>query len=151
MIIFNLKCNHEHHFEGWFKNKDEFDRQIKNNLVSCPQCGSESILKTPTASRINTLSIKSNFKKEKSSSVVSPQEIKMISEQFIEKLSDYVEDNFTYVGNDFPDEVRKIYYGETEPQNIYGQATQNEIKSLNEEGVSIITVPIKSNGKGKLN
>ena len=152
MIIFNLKCDFEHHFEGWFKNKDEFDRQLKNKLVNCPQCGSANILKTPTASRINTFPIrsKSGFNRSESSAV-SPQEIKMISEQFIEKISNYVEENFTYVGKDFPEEARKIYYGEAESKNIYGQATQNEIKSLNEEGVSTIAIPFNPVGKNKLN
>ncbi|HFD32563.1 MAG TPA: DUF1178 family protein [Gammaproteobacteria bacterium] len=151
MIIFNLKCDSEHHFEGWFKNKAEFDRQMENSLVSCPQCGSDSITKTPTASRINKLSTKSNSEQSNISSVVSPQEIKMIAEQFIEKLSDYVEENFTYVGKDFPEEARKIYYGETDVKNIYGQATQNEIKSLNEEGVSTVTLPFIPVEKDKLN
>ncbi len=152
MIIFNLKCDFEHHFEGWFKNKDEFDRQIKDKLVSCPQCGNENVIKTPTASRINTLTSRSKSDLTKSKpSAVSPQEIKMISEQFIEKLSNYVEENFTYVGNDFPEEARKIYYGETESKNIYGEASQNEIKSLNEEGVSTIAVPLQPVDKDKLN
>jgi len=151
MIIFNLKCDSEHHFEGWFKNKDEFDRQIKHSLVSCPQCGSETIFKTPTASRINTLPAKSEYTRARLSSSVSSQEIKMISDQFIEKLSSYVEKNFTYVGKDFPDEARKIYYGETKPANIYGQATQNEIKSLNEEGVTTIAIPLNPIEKDKLN
>ncbi len=75
----------------------------------------------------------------------------MISEQFIEKISNYVEENFTYVGKDFPEEVRKIYYGEAESKNIYGQATQNEIKSLNEEGVSTIAIPFNPVEKNKLN
>lgn len=75
----------------------------------------------------------------------------MIAEQFIEKLSDYVEENFTYVGKDFPEEARKIYYGETDVKNIYGQATQNEIKSLNEEGVSTVTLPFIPVEKDKLN
>ncbi len=152
MIIFNLKCGSEHHFEGWFKNKDEFDRQLKYNLISCPQCGSEDILKSPTASRINTLSARSETGFRKSdSTAVSPQEIKMISEQFFEKISNYVEENFTYVGKDFPEEARKIYYGESESKNIYGQATQNEIKNLNEEGVSTIAMPLNPVGKNKLN
>ncbi len=152
MIVFNLKCDLEHHFEGWFKNKDEFDRQIKHKLVSCPQCGNENILKTPTASRINTLPTRSRTSaRQNESSVVSQQEIKMISDQFIDKLSNYVEENFTDVGKNFPDEARKIYYGEVEPKNIYGQATQKEIKSLNEEGVSTIAVPMLSVEKDKLN
>jgi len=86
MIIFNLKCDFEHHFEGWFKNKDEFERQIKEHMVSCPTCGSEQIIKTPTASRINRISKKSSTSP---SATVSQQEIKMISEQFIDDLSNH--------------------------------------------------------------
>ncbi|MBN4080062.1 DUF1178 family protein [Beggiatoa alba] len=150
MIIFNLKCDSDHQFEGWFKNKDEFDRQIKCNMLTCPQCGCENIIKIPTASRINTLSSKATSTERLNSSTRS-QEGNLISEQFVEKLSNYVEENFTYVGQNFPEEARKIYYGESESKNIYGHATNNEIKSLNEEGVSIVSLPVKAIKKDKLN
>jgi len=151
MIIFNLKCTSNHAFEGWFKNKDEFERQISTNMVCCPQCGSDDVIKIPTASRINTHPSKNLSHSTTMSSNVSPQEIKMISEQFTENLNNYIEKNFSYVGEDFPEEARKIHYGESEPKNIYGYADQNDVKNLSEEGITVVNLNAKPSDKNKLN
>jgi hypothetical protein len=52
-----------------------------------------------------------------------------------------VEDNCDYVGPEFPEEARKIHYGEAEHRNIYGEATMEEALDLSEEGVEFGRVP----------
>jgi hypothetical protein len=45
------------------------------------------------------------------------------------------------VGNRFPEEARKIHYGETDARGIYGKATVEEVTGLLEEGVEIMPLP----------
>jgi len=63
---------------------------------------------------------------------------------FIEALHEFrkhVEQNSDYVGDTFPEEARKIHYGETEARSIYGEATPEEAKELQEEGVDFHRIP----------
>lgn len=57
------------------------------------------------------------------------------------RARDYVEKNFDYVGDRFPEEARKIHYGETKDRSIYGEATGTEVKELVDEGVTIAPLP----------
>jgi len=77
MIVLNLKCESNHQFEAWFKNKNEFTRQTDDKMVTCPMCSSPVVN--------NTKSIGSTPSYNHLQSFVSNQEIKMISEQFIDK------------------------------------------------------------------
>jgi hypothetical protein len=59
----------------------------------------------------------------------------------LSELRRCVEENFDHVGRKFPEEARKIHYGEAEPRNIYGESTEQEARSLSEEGVRIARIP----------
>ncbi len=61
--------------------------------------------------------------------------------QFVTGMRKYVEENADYVGPKFPEEARKIHYGESEERHIYGEATLKEAKELIEEGVDIAPLP----------
>ena len=43
MKVFDLTCNLDHSFEGWFASHEEFDRQLAAGLVDCPVCGSRAV------------------------------------------------------------------------------------------------------------
>ena len=45
------------------------------------------------------------------------------------------------VGADFATEVRKMHYGDSEPENIYGHSSAEERGSLADEGIDIVTLP----------
>ena len=45
------------------------------------------------------------------------------------------------VGTEFATEVRKMHYGDSEPENIYGQSSAEERESLADEGIDIVTLP----------
>ena len=55
----------------------------------------------------------------------------------------YVEENADYVGPKFPEEARKIHYGEAEERHIYGESTLKEAKDLIEEGIAVAPLPPK--------
>jgi hypothetical protein len=72
--------------------------------------------------------------------VSPPAELKRMR-QFMTGLRKYVQDHAEYVGPKFPEEARKIHYGETEERHIYGEATVEEAKELIEEGVDVAPLP----------
>lgn len=131
MIVFNLRCEQDHEFEGWFKDSAAFDAQASDGKLVCPVCETRKVEKAPMAPAV------SGTKKR---GVNSPDELKRMR-QFVTGLRKYVQDNAEYVGPDFPEEARKIHYGETEERHIYGEATIKEAKDLIEEGVDVAPLP----------
>ena len=57
------------------------------------------------------------------------------------KLRKFVEKNFEYVGENFPREVRKVYYDKKRNKNIYGITTPEEAQELKEEGIDLASIP----------
>jgi hypothetical protein len=76
----------------------------------------------------------------KQKSAPAPDELRKMR-QFMTGLRKYVEDNAENVGKQFPEEARKIHYGEIEERPIYGEATLDEAKELIEEGVEVAPLP----------
>jgi hypothetical protein len=54
------------------------------------------------------------------------------------------------VGERFPDEARRIHYGETEHRPIRGQATPDQRAALHDEGIEVIAIPVPVALKGPL-
>ncbi|MBZ9656334.1 DUF1178 family protein [Phyllobacterium lublinensis] len=131
MIRFSLHCDHDHGFEGWFRSNDDFDQQIERQLVTCPACGSHKIEKALMVPSVTT-----GRQKEKMAVAMS----KMVTE--LREMAQKVRDNADYVGNDFAEEARKIHFGEVEKRGIYGEATGDEVKSLLEDGVDVMPLPV---------
>ncbi|MNL67350.1 hypothetical protein D3C87_1919230 [compost metagenome] len=46
------------------------------------------------------------------------------------------------VGERFPEEARKIHYGEADSRGIVGQASPAEAKALIDEGIAIAPLPV---------
>ncbi len=133
MIKYQLLCDAEHEFEGWFRDSADYDEQSGNGLVECPACGSDTVRKavmSPAIPRRSNASRQARF-----------AEIKRDMGQAMERARDYVEKNFDYVGDQFPEEARKIHYGESEERGIYGEASGKEVKDLVDEGVSVAPLP----------
>ena len=131
MIVFDIRCSRDHVFEAWFKDSATFEAQVKGGEVACPSCGDTSVEKAPMAPRLST----------KASGGEGPSEKMVQFAQAMGELRRQVEENCDYVGDKFADEARKIHYGETDPHNIYGEATSEEAESLNEEGIEFQKIP----------
>ena len=135
MISFNLVCDQDHEFEGWFQNSASFDEQRKKKRVECPVCGSRKVQKALSAPNITTSRSKSAANKEKADVVAAAQKHMMA------KMRDHVRENCDYVGTEFAEEARKIHYGETEERGIYGESSPEEASELVEEGISVTPIP----------
>ena len=131
MIHFALHCDQEHEFEGWFRSSGDFEAQVEKRLVACPVCGSHKVGKALMAPSVTTAR-----QKEKVAVAMS----KMASE--LREIAKKVRENADYVGSDFAEEARKIHFGEAKQRGIYGEASQNEVKSLLEDGVDIMPLPV---------
>jgi hypothetical protein len=53
MKVLNLRCAHDHRFEGWFGSEDDFQSQLARSLIECPLCSDHTITRLPSAPRLN--------------------------------------------------------------------------------------------------
>jgi hypothetical protein len=131
MIAYDLQCVNGHSFEGWFEDRKAYETQKKKSLIACPVCDNTSIARVPSTFAIKS----SNPLKE-----FSDQQADL--ENIGKKIVDFVEKNFDDVGADFAKEALKMHYGVTKARSIRGVSTKEEEKTLKEEGVHFIKVPI---------
>lgn len=131
MIVYSLACAKGHGFEGWFKDSAAFDAQAADGKLVCPVCNSRKVTKAPMAPSVSG---------SKTKGQPTAGELRKMR-QFMTGLRKYVEENAENVGRKFPEEARKIHYGETEERPIFGEATLTEAKELVEEGVDVAPLP----------
>ncbi len=142
MIKYNLECSCGETFESWFQNSNEYEKLLKRNLINCYVCGrSKTVKKSIMAPSVAT-----------SKTSVAEKDVEQKKEFFknvkskIKELNDYVAKNAEYVGDKFVSEVRSIHYDKKKKRNIYGNATLEETKELQEEGIDVnYTVSFKKN------
>ncbi|MDX5363802.1 MAG: DUF1178 family protein [Pseudazoarcus pumilus] len=131
MIVYNLCCDRQHLFEGWFANADAFADQRSRGLVECPQCGSTHIERRPSAPYVNTAAARGEPAAPQPP--VDPAQIIAALRQAARSAED--------VGEQFPLEARRIHYGEAEARNIRGRASGDDLGELLEEGILVLPVP----------
>jgi hypothetical protein len=156
MIRYSLVCERRHEFEVWFKNSADYDKQSKHGLVSCPACGSSKVEKALMAPALGA-----GAKKRKSArpraieapaaaeapasettspvAMMSPQEKEFRAK--LKELRDHLTRNADNVGKKFPEEARKMHYGEIEHRSIYGEASAEDAKEMHEEGIEFHPLP----------
>lgn len=142
MIRFSLKCGDGHDFEAWFSSGDSFDEQVEAGAIRCPVCGNAAVEKAPMAPAVL------RGRREQAPKPVSTSEsdgaLPANSNQtyaFLKGLREHLRANADDVGKDFAEQARKMHYGEAEERNIYGEATADEAKSLQEEGIPALPLP----------
>ncbi len=133
MIKYQLKCESGCSFEGWFRSSDDFDSQAAKGALECPFCASTNIGRAIMAPAVVA---GGRPRREERLGVM-----RETMAEAARRARDYVEKNFDYVGDRFPEEARKIHYGETKERSIYGEATGKEVKELVDEGVSVAPLP----------
>jgi hypothetical protein len=134
VIVYSLQCTKGHAFEGWFRDSAAYDAQAADGKLVCPLCNSRKVEKAPMAPSLpSTVG-------ERKSAPDAPEELRKMR-QFVTGLRKYVQDNADYVGPRFPEEARKIHYGEADARHIYGEASPEEARELIEEGVDVAPLP----------
>ncbi|MCB5174351.1 MULTISPECIES: DUF1178 family protein [Microvirga] len=141
MIKYALACDQAHEFESWFPSSDAYETQRKRGFVTCPYCDSAKVEKQIMAPRI--------ARTDKAEAPASqPQPVAAFSEKereiraMIRAMREHVIQNAENVGKGFAEEARKIHYGEAEERSIYGEADGSDVRSLLEEGIQVLPLPI---------
>ena len=151
MIVFDLRCRQDHVFEAYFADSATYETQVERGEIACPVCGDGKIAKAPMAPNIAVNGKRKGEDRRKHETVPAkapdrrrtpPPPAEMAQTiATLRKMRSFIEQNFDHVGKRFPEEARKIHHGEVERRNIYGDATREEVGSLEEEGIEIGEVP----------
>ena len=176
MKVLDLKCAHQHVFEGWFASEDDFQSQLTRDLVQCPMCGDAAISKQLSAPRLNLgatpppspaakapaaadADVSGGVKPSRrelvparAASALSAQDLQDLQAVQADwlKMARHVMANTENVGSHFAEVARQMHYGETEERSIRGQTSRQEAVALLEEGISVMPLPIPDALKGPL-
>ena len=144
MILYQLRCGKDHEFEAWFKDGQTCERQLARKTIECPICGNRKVAKALMAPRIGASEKNQPANLPAKPPAQSQQPMSVMAaamRQHLQEVRAKVEENCDYVGGKFPEEARKIHYGETEARGIYGEATDQQHQELIEEGVEVARIP----------
>lgn len=150
MKVLNLRCANAHLFEGWFASEDDFSSQAERGFLTCPMCGSHGVMRLPSAPRLLV-----SKGRESNGAAASTEAPPALSEQeavqvaWLRAMRD-VMSKTEDVGERFPEEARRIHYGDAQERAIRGQATPAEALELRDEGIEVMSVPIPTPFKGTL-
>jgi len=150
MIRYSLRCERDHAFESWFQSSASYDSQVRRKLVTCPACGSAKVEKAIMAPRIvgkkgrekaaPAPAAETTPAVSESTSLMMAQERELRAK--LKELRDHIVKTADNVGERFPNEARKMHYGDIEHRPIYGEASPEEARALIEEGVEVSPLPV---------
>ena len=124
MIVFDLQCAEGcARFEAWFSSSADYDQQRAAGLVQCPFCQSAEVAKAPMAPRVPSKGSDSPLRR-----------LAAAQAELLEKSR--------WVGDKFSETARAMHCGEIEPEQVHGQATLQEAKSLVDDGIPVAPLPL---------
>ena len=162
MIKYQLICDEDHEFEGWFGDSAAFESQQDCGLLTCPSCGSAAVRRALMAPNLASPKTRKSVPPQQPATAKSPfgptssgpassgpasygsapaarRMHALVSE--MRALQTKIRDECRDVGDTFAEEARKMHYGEVEPEGIYGRATEEEREALDEEGIAVMDIP----------
>lgn len=150
MIRFSLVCDQGHEFESWFRDSAAYDDQAEHGLLSCVHCASTKIGKAimaPQVARKDRESGNPDTKiRENLPALPQPVALTSPEEQAlrtkVRELHAMLTAKSDYVGDKFAAEARKMHDGEIEHRTIHGEATGDDVRSLLEDGIDILPLPM---------
>ena len=152
MIRYALVCDRKHEFEIWFNNSADYVKQSKRKLVTCPVCDTTNVDKAIMAPAISSGRKRKPSPASEVTTAPAPQPenapVAMLSPQETEfraklkELRDHLTKNADNVGKKFPDEARKMHYGDIEHRSIYGEASTEDAKKMLDEGIEFHPLPV---------
>ena len=150
MIIYDLECCFGHKFEAWFPSRDEYEIQCEDQMIHCAICGVDEVRRIPSGGfvgkNVENPALRKSLKKE----LCPPKEAPTAGENktfnvdpafFLKMMHNFVEKNFKNVGPDFAKKAVEIHQGKSDQEPIYGDATPEERRMLEEEGIPFATLP----------
>ena len=163
MIKYQLICDQNHEFEGWFQASAAFDAQAESGLLRCPLCDSDQVkralmtpnLASPKWRKATEPPLADPAPKSANPPLTNPAPARQLapptkSEQLqafgavlaeLRQLQQKITKDCRDVGDNFAEEARKIHYGEAEADGIYGRTTHEEREALEDEGIDVLDMP----------
>ena len=153
MIRYSLRCEKDHLFESWFQSSSAYDAQVRRKLVACPVCGSAKVEKAIMAPQIvskkgREIVAPAQEPAASATEIAAPASTPLLMAQErelrakLKELRDHIVKNADNVGERFPNEARKMHYGDMEHRPIYGEASPDEARALIDEGVEVSPLPV---------
>lgn len=127
MKVYNLSCERDHHFEGWFSSEEDFSSQLQRQHIECPVCESRGIRKMLSAPRLNL-----SGAQEPQADMHADLQAKLL--EAARRVIADTED----VGDRFVEEARRIHYNEAPQRGIRGIANADECAELADEGIEVM-------------
>lgn len=154
MIRYRLACEERHAFEAWFRSSEDCDAQLADSSLACPMCGSQQIDRALMAPAVAKGGDTPAPRTEPAAAAEAaegaaaarpmlsgdPKVAEMVAA--LKELRDRLTAGSDNVGDRFPEEARKIHYGESEPRGIHGKASAEDAAALVEEGVQVMPLPV---------
>jgi hypothetical protein len=132
MKVLDLRCAHDHRFEGWFASEEEAQSQISRDLVQCPVCGDHAVTRLPSAPRLNLSGATAREGKAgPAQPAAAPVTLQALYMKAVKRVLAQTED----VGDRFAEEARRMHYDEAPERGIRGSASPEEVQALAEEGI----------------
>ena len=137
MIKYKLVCNEcKKSFDSWFSSSKEFERLKKMKLLNCNFCDSLKVEKSLMAPNVIN-----NIKENSKSNNYEREKLRKLQKE-IRKYQNFIKNNLEYVGEKFTFEARSIHYNsKKKTKGIYGKATMEQLKELQEEGIETQSIP----------
>jgi len=133
MIVFDLQCRDGGEtFEAWFRSSADYDEQRAAGLVQCPVCRSANIEKAPMAPRVPRKG--------------SSNPLARLAALQAEMLK-----GSRWVGDEFTDTARAMHGGEIALEQVHGNATLEQAKSLADDGIPVAPLPLPVTPPGQVN
>ena len=154
MKVLNLRCEQDHAFEGWFASETDFLDQAARGVVECPLCGNAGVTRLPSAPRLNLSGARAPVQPAVAEAPAAatavtadraqPATLQAMWLQAVAQVMKNTED----VGERFPEEARRMHYGEITQRGIRGQASAQQRAELADEGIEVMQLPLPEALKG---
>jgi hypothetical protein len=143
MKVLNLQCSaQQHRFEGWFGSEADYSSQRERGLLQCPVCGCDTVERLPSAPRLNLSGATAPVASAPSAGTAPvPEPVQRLQAAWKAAVREVIE-RTEDVGERFPEEARRIHYGESAQRGIRGQASAEERQALREEGIETFALPV---------
>jgi hypothetical protein len=138
MIKYALACAEGHAFESWFPDSAAYEKQRKRGFVVCPECGSSRVDKAIMAPAV----VAGVRAAGEAGPEILVDDRRRKAREFLTAMRREIEANTDDVGARFPQVARAIHFGEAPERAIRGRASLDEAKSLIEDGVGVLPLPI---------
>ncbi|SFC98877.1 hypothetical protein SAMN04515619_11869 [Collimonas sp. OK412] len=163
MKVYNLACDQNHRFEGWFASEEDFVTQSAAQQIVCPVCDSFKVGKLPSAPHLNLSAARPNASRPGAArpdaarpdpaGAGEQRQGSPAMAQFQQRLQDmarHVIENTEDVGEGFTEEARRIHYKEVPEHGIRGVASPQQCQELAEEGIEVFQLPLPISHKRTL-